>query len=34
MIVEQNDELTAIIRQNKGKLSSLIDVLKKELEKN
>ena len=34
MIVAQNDEFTAIIRQNKGKFSSLIDVLKKELEKN
>ena len=34
MIVSQNDEFTAIIRQNKGKFSSLIDVLKKELEKN
>ena len=31
MIVAQNDEFTAIIRQNKGKFSSLIDVLKKEL---
>ena len=34
MIVAQNDEFTAIIRQNKGKFSSLIDVLKKELENN
>jgi phospholipid transport system substrate-binding protein len=34
MIVAQNDEFTAIIRQNKGKFSSLIDVLRKELEKN
>ncbi|MAC61989.1 MAG: hypothetical protein CMN37_08905 [SAR116 cluster bacterium] len=34
MIVAQNDEFTAIIRQNKGKFSSLIDVLKKELNVN
>ena len=34
MIVAQNDEFTAIIRQNKGKFSSLINVLRKELEKN
>ena len=34
MIVAQNDEFTAIIRQNKGKFSSLIDVLKKELKAN
>ena len=31
MIVAQNDEFTSIIRNNKGKFSSLIDVLKKEL---
>ena len=34
MIVAQNDEFTAIIRQNKGKFSSLINVLKKELNVN
>ena len=34
MIVAQNDEFTAIIRKNKGRFSSLIDVLKTELEKN
>ena len=32
MIVAQNDEFTSIIRNNKGKFSSLIDVLKKELD--
>ena len=31
MIVAQNDEFTSIIRQNKGKFSSLIAVLEKEL---
>ena len=31
MIVAQNDEFTSIIRQNKGKFSSLITVLEKEL---
>ena len=31
MIVAQNDEFTSIIRQNKGKFSSLITVLQKEL---
>ena len=32
MIVAQNDEFTSIIRNNKGKFSSLIDVLRKELD--
>jgi len=31
MVVAQNDEFTSIVRQNKGKFSSLIKVLKKEL---
>ena len=33
MVIAQNEEFTSIIRQNKGKFSSLIDVLKKELKK-
>ena len=32
MIVAQNDEFNSIIRNNKGKFSSLIDVLRKELD--
>ena len=31
MVIAQNEEFTSIIRQNKGRFSSLIDVLKKEL---